>query len=1080
MRYASCRGFFSSLLGPIAVAGNQTADDPILLQGRYGIGGFSTGLAVLPSVNEIIANSFGAAGSGFAAWETPAVLIAPLGNANLSQNLLLASNGSGNVNLLGGFALPGPNGTTDYYFYFSRGYVEYCVNNTGNSCPEVRNVLGPAYPLGCAVKIPMGVLTSPSRSGGNSQTLTTGAYGVVNASFTDGRGAVMPFTDEYSYLSTGAAGGTDCYCMQPTIEKLNSGAYSVLFSMIGIADDKTNSALKNEMLRVRPFAYSPETETFYEGAVGTNTIFTDTEIGFAGPPTGSQLYDDNSPIFWRSGENLFLWGYIGGQAASALQGVAYFLLYGAISTLGVPLSHIVADLCTDAGLVEGQDFEVSDLASEIVPGFAVARESTIRQALEMLMSAYFFDAIESDGIIKFRFQGKPSVGAIAEGDLATVSKAAPDPPPKLEEVRGQEADLPRSVVVAYQSAALNYQTATQQAQRLHATTSARDRQRIELTMVLDEADAAHIAERILYLAWLRRETFSTTLPPAYIQYDPGDALDVTADGVLHTVHLTKVELGGDNVVSVSGWATAESVFFNSTVVGAAPNIVTIVPGTIEPTTLVLMDLPPLRDQDAGTFGFYYAMAGTDAGWRGATLYQSLDGTNYGPIGAAGLPTPMGQATTALATGTGYDLTNAVTVQLSYSTLSSATAQQTASFTNLCLLGQEVMTFDNATLVSPGVYTLSNLRRGLKGTQLCVEGHQVGDRFVLLDPSTIGRFTDQPINRGVAIHYKAPTSGQSLSAAPDHLFTNNGASDQPEPALTPVSPGVQRFSWGPAFGPPPGTYELQWSIDGGTTWTDTTVSGSTLSHDINPALPNTNYIARVRAISADTLITTDWQTTGVTNSGGFLAGVPAAPTGLAATPGTNQNALAWNANAVTDSVMLYKLYAGHAHLVAFNACSAIFEGAALSYTHTGLGAADEWTYYLVATNAAGDSLPEGPVDATTMAAAAKDWILYGNLAGPPADGQELFNITALGGEGLPQNLAGSEGGCEVAPTGAVAGTLLRNGTAIGTMNIAAGATAATFTFASAVTFAAGDLLKFTAPSPADATLAGLFYTFKGTR
>jgi hypothetical protein len=571
-----------------------------------------------------------------------------------------------------------------------------------------------------------------------------------------------------------------------------------------------------------------------------------------------------------------------------------------------------------------------------------------------------------------------------------------------------------------------------------------------------------------------------TTDPNAIQYDPGDALDVTADGVAHTVHLTKVELGGDNVVSISGWATAESVYSNSTVVGAAPSIVTVVPGTIEPTTLVLMDLPPLRDQDAGTFGFYYAMAGTDAGWRGATLYQSLDGTNYGPIGAEGIPTPMGQATTALATGTGYDLSNTVTVQLSYDTLSSATAQQTASFMNLCLLGQEIMTFDNATLVSPGIYTLSNLRRGLKGTQLCVEGHQAGDRFVLLDPSTIGRFTDQPINRGVAIHYKAPTSGQSLSAAPDQLFTNTGASDEPGPALTPVSPGVLRFSWGAAFGRAPGTYELQWSIDGGMTWTDTTLAGTTLTHDINPALPNTNYIARVRAVSADTLITTDWQTTVVTNSGGFIAGVPAAPTGLAATPGNNQNALAWNANAVTDSVTLYKLYAGHGHVVAFNACTLIFEGATLGFTHTGLGANDEWTYYLVATNAAGDSSPQGPVDATTLAAAAKDWILYGNLAGAPADGQELFNITALGGEGLPQNLTGSEGGCEVAPTGAVACTLLRNGTAVGTMNSAAGTTTATFTFTSAVAFSAGDLLKFTAPSPADATLAGLLYTFKGTR
>ena len=114
------------------------------------------------------------------AGSNPYVLIAPLGNASLSQNLLLETNGSGNPNLLGGFALPGPSGTTDYYFYFNRGYIEFCVNNSSNSCPEVRNVLGPAYPLGCAVKIPLGVLSFGGRSGG-SQTLTTAAYSVVNA-----------------------------------------------------------------------------------------------------------------------------------------------------------------------------------------------------------------------------------------------------------------------------------------------------------------------------------------------------------------------------------------------------------------------------------------------------------------------------------------------------------------------------------------------------------------------------------------------------------------------------------------------------------------------------------------------------------------------------------------------------------------------------------------------------------------------------------------------------------------------------------------------------------------------------------
>ena len=144
-------------------------------------------------------------------------------------------------------------------------------------------------------------------------------------------------------------------------------------------------------------------------------------------------------------------------------------------------------------------------------------------------------------------------------------------------------------------------------------------------------------------------------------------------------------------------------------------------------------------------------------------------------------------------------------------------------------------------------------------------------------------------------------------------------------------------------------------------------------------------------------TYQYATTGA-GYGGGTGGVPATPTGLTATPGNNQIALSWNANAATDSITQYKLYAGHGHLVAFGSCTLIFEGSALGYTHTGLATSDEWTYYLAATNAIGNSSPEGPADATTSAAPAKDWILYGNLAGQPAAGQELFNITALGRRG----------------------------------------------------------------------------------
>jgi hypothetical protein len=82
--------------------------------------------------------------------------------------------------------------------------------------------------------------------------------------------------------------------------------------------------------------------------------------------------------------------------------------------------------------------------------------------------------------------------------------------------------------------------------------------------------------------------------------------------------------------------------------------------------------------------------------------------------------------------------------------------------------------------------------------------------------------------------------------------------------------------------------------------------------------------------------------------------------------------------------------------------------------------------------------------------------------------------------LPAGLTGSVGGCLTAPTGSVAIAIQQNGVGIGSVNIAAGAITATFTFSAAVTLNPGDLLDFIAPTTPDLTLAGLYFSIAGVR
>jgi hypothetical protein len=82
--------------------------------------------------------------------------------------------------------------------------------------------------------------------------------------------------------------------------------------------------------------------------------------------------------------------------------------------------------------------------------------------------------------------------------------------------------------------------------------------------------------------------------------------------------------------------------------------------------------------------------------------------------------------------------------------------------------------------------------------------------------------------------------------------------------------------------------------------------------------------------------------------------------------------------------------------------------------------------------------------------------------------------------LPASLTGSYGSSIVAATAATTLNLAKNGSSIGSVNFAISASTATFTFASSLSFAAGDLLTLTNQSTADATLANISVTLAATR
>jgi len=103
---------------------------------------------------------------------------------------------------------------------------------------------------------------------------------------------------------------------------------------------------------------------------------------------------------------------------------------------------------------------------------------------------------------------------------------------------------------------------------------------------------------------------------------------------------------------------------------------------------------------------------------------------------------------------------------------------------------------------------------------------------------------------------------------------------------------------------------------------------------------------------------------------------------------------------------------------------------------------------------------------------------GSWPGSPAASQSIERYIFATAVTFPAGLSGSYGACGTAATASATFTIAKNGSAVGTMDFAAGISAASFAMGSATTFAAGDVLTIAAPATPDATLANIAWTLAG--
>jgi hypothetical protein len=125
------------------------------------------------------------------------------------------------------------------------------------------------------------------------------------------------------------------------------------------------------------------------------------------------------------------------------------------------------------------------------------------------------------------------------------------------------------------------------------------------------------------------------------------------------------------------------------------------------------------------------------------------------------------------------------------------------------------------------------------------------------------------------------------------------------------------------------------------------------------------------------------------------------------------------------------------------------------------------------------MPLTTVTLDVVPTALKGYDIAGSTIGRPANGATIARFVAVRNFSLPASLTGSYCKASTASTASASLTISKNGISAGSMAFAASGTVATFTFASSVSFVAGDILTITAPATADSTLGDIQFTLMGT-
>lgn len=417
------------------------------------------------------------------------------------------------------------------------------------------------------------------------------------------------------------------------------------------------------------------------------------------------------------------------------------------------LKAAMEDVAARIDLSAGE-YDFTALSGMPTRGMVVGARTEGGRIWEAFALANLFEVIESQGKVKAVIRNGTPVFSIPADDIGATDTEDADASRHVETVRAEETELPREMVVAYQSEALDFQQWTQVARR--TVRNSQNQEQVNFPMGLGDSHARYLSDALLMERWASRARHKLSVPYKWLKLDAGDVGTIPDEsGGSRTVRVVDMSMGLLAQIEIQAVDDDPIIYVDP---GLPPSIPTGGGGGVDIPTDAIVDVfetTAAYDAYADAPRVGIVAGRSSPGWGGGyveadppmgqfSLGYFIEIAQFSSSSHFGRTTNDANGVLGMVGGTGLpyglDTVNTVRVTMTSGTLASCTYDEMVQgLRNLAVVGKEIIQFQTATLVSGSTYTVSNLLRFRRGTDhLLFEylrglwDHDQEDTFALFD------------------------------------------------------------------------------------------------------------------------------------------------------------------------------------------------------------------------------------------------------------------------------------------------------------------------------------------------------------